>query len=104
MKAMLLAAGLGTRMRPLTLLRAKPALPVLNRPLLHWSLEPLARAGVTDVMVNLHYLPRHRRARPWGAGRFGLRIAYSLERAHPGHGRRPAQGARSSSGESRSSW
>ena len=43
-KAMVLAAGLGTRMRPLTLDRAKPVLPVLNRPLLHWTLEMLARA------------------------------------------------------------
>ena len=57
MKAMVLAAGLGLRMRPLTLLRAKPALPVLNRPLLHWTMESLARAGVRDVVVNLHHLP-----------------------------------------------
>src|SRR5512143_1419892 len=57
-KAMVLAAGLGLRMRPLTLLRAKPALPVLNRPLLHWTMEKLVRAGVRYVMVNLHYLPR----------------------------------------------
>ncbi len=57
MKAMILAAGLGTRMRPLTLLRAKPVLPVLNRPLLHWTLEHLARHGVDDVVVNLHHLP-----------------------------------------------
>ena len=57
MKAMILAAGLGTRMRPLTLLRAKPVLPVLNRPLLHWTLEQLARQGVDDVVVNLHHLP-----------------------------------------------
>ena len=45
MKAMVLAAGLGLRMRPLTLVRAKPVLPVLNRPLLHWTLERLARDG-----------------------------------------------------------
>jgi NDP-sugar pyrophosphorylase family protein len=54
---MVLAAGYGLRMRPLTLLRAKPALPVLNRPLLHWTLERLARAGVRDVVVNAHHLP-----------------------------------------------
>jgi NDP-sugar pyrophosphorylase family protein len=78
-KAMVLAAGLGTRMRPLTLLRAKPALAVMNRPLLHWTLDLLARNGVTDVMINLHHLP-------WtvmeavGDGRvFGLRVSYSRE-------------------------
>ncbi len=54
---MILAAGLGSRMQPLSSLRAKPALPVLNRPLLHWTLERLARHGVTDVVVNLHHLP-----------------------------------------------
>jgi NDP-sugar pyrophosphorylase family protein len=57
MKAMVLAAGYGLRMRPLTLLRAKPALPVLNRPLLHWTLERLARAGAREVLVNAHHLP-----------------------------------------------
>ena len=57
MRAMLLAAGLGTRMRPLTSRIAKPALPVLNRPLVHWTLERLAAAGVTDVIVNLHHRP-----------------------------------------------
>ena len=55
MKAMVLAAGLGTRMRPLTRRIAKGALPVLNRPLIHWTLERLAAAGVTDVIVNLHH-------------------------------------------------
>jgi NDP-sugar pyrophosphorylase family protein len=76
---MLLAAGLGTRMRPLTRLLAKPALPVLNRPLAHWTLERLARHGVRDVVVNLHHLPASVR-RVIGDGRaFGLRIAYSHE-------------------------
>jgi NDP-sugar pyrophosphorylase family protein len=79
MKAMLLAAGLGTRMRPLTLIRAKPALPVLNRPLLQWSLEALAHAGVTEVMVNLHYLPGSVK-RAVGRSPFGLKVAYSHER------------------------
>lgn len=57
MKAMVLAAGLGTRMRPLTHLRAKPALPVLNRPLLHWTLLALRRAGVREVVINTHHRP-----------------------------------------------
>ena len=80
MKAMVLAAGLGLRMRPLTLLRAKPALPVLNRPLLHWTLELLRRHGVTDVVINLHHLPATVR-RSVGDGRtLGLRVSYSFER------------------------
>ena len=79
MKAMILAAGLGERLRPLTLLRAKPVLPVLNRPLLHWTLERLARQGVTDVVVNLHHLPGTVR-RALGDGRaLGLRLRYSFE-------------------------
>jgi NDP-sugar pyrophosphorylase family protein len=76
---MVLAAGLGERMRPLTLVRAKPVLPVLNRPLLHWTLEQLARNGVRDVVVNLHHLPSTVR-RAVGDGRsLGVRVRYSNE-------------------------
>lgn len=75
----MLAAGLGTRMRPLTERRAKPALPVLNRPLILHTLERLARAGVSDVVVNLHHRPSSVR-RAVGRGRpFGLRVRYSRE-------------------------
>lgn len=77
---MVLAAGLGLRMRPLTNLRAKPVLPVLNRPLLHWTLESLARQGVTDVVVNLHHLPHTVRRAVGDGSAFGLRVRYSLER------------------------
>ena len=77
---MVLAAGLGLRMRPLTLLRAKAVLPVLNRPLLQWTLELLRHHGVTDVVVNLHHLPATVR-RAVGDGRtLGLRVSYSFER------------------------
>ncbi|HVR69282.1 MAG TPA: NDP-sugar synthase [Vicinamibacteria bacterium] len=86
---MILAAGLGTRMRPLTLLAAKPVLPVLNRPLLHWTLEALARAGVRDVVVNTHHLAATvRRALGDGAA-FGLRIRYAHERRILGTGGGP---------------
>ncbi len=54
---MVLAAGLGTRMRPLTTRRPKPALPALNRPLVAHVLEHLAGHGVTFAVVNLHSLP-----------------------------------------------
>jgi len=76
---MILAAGLGTRMRPLTLLKAKPALPVMNRPLLHWTLELLARSGVTEVMINTHYLPATVKEAVGDGRKFGLRATYSHE-------------------------
>ena len=56
-RAMVLAAGLGTRMRPLTSLLPKPALPVMNRPMIAHLLDHLAAHGVTSVVVNLHHLP-----------------------------------------------
>jgi NDP-sugar pyrophosphorylase family protein len=89
MKAMVLAAGLGTRLRPLTLLAAKPVLPVLNRPLLHWTLDRLAEAGVRAAVVNTHHLPGTVR-RALGDGRaFGLRLRYSHERRILGTGGGP---------------
>lgn len=57
MRAMIVAAGLGTRLRPLTDLRPKPALPVRGIPLLSYSLFLLARHGVREVMINVHPLP-----------------------------------------------
>lgn len=76
---MLLAAGLGERMRPLSELLAKPVLPVLGRPLVHWTLERLRAAGVTDVVVNTHHLPETVRAALGDGRRFGLRLRYSHE-------------------------
>src|SRR3954452_23288740 len=58
MKAVLLAAGLGTRLRPLSLELPKPMFPVLNRPLIGWIVEHAMTAGVRDFIVNLHYLPQ----------------------------------------------
>jgi NDP-sugar pyrophosphorylase family protein len=86
---MILAAGLGTRMRPLTLDRAKPVLPVLNRPLLHWTLEMLAAHGVREAMINLHYLPRTVRAAVGDGRAFGIKVAYSYEREILGTGGGP---------------
>ena len=54
---MILAAGYGKRLRPLTLYRAKPAVPFLNRPIIQYSLDLFYKAGVTEVMVNTHHLP-----------------------------------------------
>ena len=57
MKAMVLCAGLGTRLRPLTNRWPKPAMPLLAGPLFRYSLATLTRAGVTSVGINTHHLP-----------------------------------------------
>jgi NDP-sugar pyrophosphorylase family protein len=86
---MVLAAGLGTRMRPLTALCAKPALPVLNRPLIHHTLRALARAGVRAVAINTHHLPRTVRAAVGDGSAFGLTVRWSHERTILGTGGGP---------------
>ena len=55
--AMVLAAGFGTRLRPLTEERPKPLVEVLGRPLIAHNLSHLARAGVSEVVINTHHLP-----------------------------------------------
>ncbi|MBM4123903.1 MAG: NDP-sugar synthase [Nitrospira sp.] len=79
MKAMILAAGLGTRLRPLTNHRPKPLLPIAGRPLIVWNLLLLRRHGITEVIVNLHHLgPLIEEALGDGAA-LGLRLTYSYE-------------------------
>jgi mannose-1-phosphate guanylyltransferase len=80
MKAVVLAAGLGTRLRPLTDVWPKPALPLLGQPLLRYTLAVLARAGVTDVGLNTHHLPDvMARVAKEEAARFGLKLTLSHE-------------------------
>jgi mannose-1-phosphate guanylyltransferase len=76
---MILAAGLGTRLRPLTLLAAKPVLPVLNRPLLHWTLERLAGHGVREVVINTHHLPESVHDAIGDGHALGLEVRYAHE-------------------------
>ena len=79
MKAMLLAAGRGERMRPLTDARPKPLLVVSGRPLIEWHLERLAAAGFSEVVINLSWLGEQIPAALGQGERWGLSIVYSRE-------------------------
>jgi mannose-1-phosphate guanylyltransferase/mannose-1-phosphate guanylyltransferase/phosphomannomutase len=74
MKAMVLAAGLGTRLRPLTYEITKPMVPVLDRPVMEHIVELLASHGFDEVIANLHYFPDSIREY------FGERLSYNLEK------------------------
>lgn len=79
MKAMILAAGLGQRMRPLTDHLPKPLLAVGDKPLLCYHLENLRAAGITEVIINLAYLGEKIRDYVGDGREFGLRVEYSVE-------------------------
>jgi len=79
MKAMVLAAGRGERLRPLTDHTPKPMLLVRGKPLVVWHLEALARAGVREVVINLSWLGEAIRQGLGDGAPFGLRIRYSEE-------------------------
>jgi len=76
---LILAAGLGTRLRPLTLERAKPAMTVGGIPIIRRIIEWLARDGVTDLVVNLHHLPGTITALVGDGSDLGARVRYSWE-------------------------
>ncbi|MFN3579872.1 MAG: N-acetylmuramate alpha-1-phosphate uridylyltransferase MurU [Pseudomonas sp.] len=79
MKAMLLAAGKGERMRPLTLTTPKPLLPVADKPLLQWHIEALADAGLKQLVINHAWLGEQVE-QAFGSGeRQGVSIAWSAE-------------------------
>ena len=79
MKAMILAAGYGERLWPLTADRGKPALPVLGKPLVGYVAEYLARFGVTEAVVNLHHRPESVREALGDGSSFGLHLEYVYE-------------------------
>ncbi len=79
MKAMILAAGFGTRLWPLTIGRTKPAIPFLNRPLIAFTIDYLRKYGFEDVIINLHHEPESVKEQIGDGSRFGVRIYYSLE-------------------------
>ena len=79
MKAMILAAGRGERLRPLTDQTPKPLLEVRGKALIVWHLEALARAGVREVIINLAWLGAQIRAALGSGERCGLTVHYSQE-------------------------
>jgi NDP-sugar pyrophosphorylase family protein len=79
MKAMILAAGYGERLWPLTAERGKPALPVLGKPLVGYVAEYLAQNGVTEAVVNLHHQPESVRESLGDGSQFGLHLEFVYE-------------------------
>ena len=86
MKAVILAGGEGTRLRPLTLTTPKPVVPIVDRPFLRHQLDMLTRAGVSDVVFSLAYRPERIEA-VFGDGQsHGKRIRYVVEKTPLGTG------------------
>ena len=81
MRAMILAAGLGTRLRPITYGMPKPMVPVLDRPVIEHIIELLAQHGFSEVIANLHWFPELIRERLGDGSRFGIELSYSEEEA-----------------------
>src|SRR5437764_532988 len=79
MKAVILAAGFGTRLWPLTEDRTKPAIPFLNRPLIAYAVDYLAAHGIRDIIVNLHHQPESIRRALGDGSALGVRLHYSFE-------------------------
>ncbi|MFL6256737.1 MAG: sugar phosphate nucleotidyltransferase [Pyrinomonadaceae bacterium] len=79
MRAMILAAGYGTRLWPLTIDRTKPAIPFMGRPLIGYVAEYLAGYGFDDIVVNLHHQPDSVRAALGDGSAFGVRFHYVEE-------------------------
>ena len=76
---MILAAGLGTRMRPLTLKTPKPLIPLLGKPLIVYQIENLVRAGVTDIVINHAWLGEQIEQALGSGEQFGCSLRYSSE-------------------------
>jgi NDP-sugar pyrophosphorylase family protein len=86
MKALVLSAGKGERLMPLTAIVPKPIVEVGGRPLIHYPLRMLARAGVTDVAINVHHLAAAVQHALGRGDAMGVRISYAPETALLGTG------------------
>lgn len=79
MRAIVLSAGYGTRLWPLTEDRTKPAIPILGKPLVGYVAEYLAAYGINEIVVNLHHRPESVRRALGDGGRFGVKLHYVEE-------------------------
>ncbi|WP_231558674.1 sugar phosphate nucleotidyltransferase [Brevibacillus thermoruber] len=79
MKAVIMAGGKGTRLRPLTVHTPKPMVPLLNRPCMEYTIHLLKRHGITDIAVTLQYLPDAIRSYFGDGSRFGVSLTYFEE-------------------------
>ncbi len=79
MKAMILAAGLGTRLRPLTDLVSKPMVQMAGKPCIEHTVHLLKKYGISDIIINLHYKPKLIRRHFARGEYFGVNISYSFE-------------------------
>lgn len=79
MRAMILSAGYGTRLWPLTEDRTKPAIPILGKPLVGYVAEYLARYGCQEIVVNLHHRPESVRRALGDGSKFGVKLYYVEE-------------------------
>ncbi len=79
MKAFILAAGYGTRMRPLTDHRPKPLLPIAGKPMIQYHIERLQQSGISELVINTAYLGEQIENLLGDGSQFGVSIAYSHE-------------------------
>lgn len=79
MKALILAGGKGTRLRPLTVYTPKPIVPVVNRPFLLYQIEILRRAGIEDITLSLNYQPDKIEKMLGNGAEFGVNLSYVTE-------------------------
>jgi len=78
-RAMVMAAGAGTRLRPLTQVVAKPMVPLMGKPVLEYTLLNLKKHGIVDIILNLHAFPEQIKSYFGDGSRWGLHLTYSHE-------------------------
>lgn len=83
MQAIILAGGMGTRLRPLTEELPKPMIPVLNKPLMEYSVELLKKYGITDIGVTLMFLPQYIQNHFGNGENFDVKLSYFTENNTP---------------------